>query len=224
MRAAFFDLDGTLCTGHVWKAIAQHHIQHRQKLISLFAYLAFHFALWPLYRVRLLSQERFFISWAKDLAWTLGGLTREEALKVFRWVVDRCVVPSFRPDILEVLHGHRTQGHLVVLVSGTFQDLLTLIGEELGLGHVVGTRLQVVDARYSGRIIEPACLGPGKVELLQDFLGASQLDVDLGSSFAYTDSIFDVPLLRLVGHPVAVYPDEGLQAYALREGWQILGG
>jgi len=223
MRAAFFDLDGTLSTGHVWKAIAQHHIQHRQKLASLFAYLAFHLALWPLYRMGLLSQERFFVSWAKDLAWTLGGLTREEALKVFRWVVDQCIVPSFRPDILELLHRHQTQGHLVVLVSGTFQDLLALIGKELGVDHVIGTRLEVVDARYSGRIIEPTCLGPGKVELLQDFLGTSQLDVDLGSSFAYADSIFDVPLLSLVGHPVAVYPDERLQAYALREGWQILG-
>ena len=62
-----------------------------------------------------------------------------------------------------------------------------------------------------------------KVVLLTELLAKSGLEVDLSQSFAYGDSIFDVPVLELVGNPVAVYPDDELWNYASQRGWRILG-
>ncbi len=221
--AAFFDLDGTLCTEHLWSALYQYCRVHHQRRAVAYGYLFTHMALWPLHLAGILSKERFFRLWAKDLAWLVAGLTKEEASELFRWVVEERMAPAFRPEILEILHSHQSQGHLVILVSGAFQDLLAIIGERLGVNHVVGTRLEFSD-RYTGRVIEPLCFGRGKAELLQDFLRKNHLQVDFGSSFAYADSIFDVPMLELVGHPVAVYPDKELEAYASQRGWRIIGG
>ncbi|MBC8249703.1 MAG: haloacid dehalogenase-like hydrolase, partial [Anaerolineales bacterium] len=67
------------------------------------------------------------------------------------------------------------------------------------------------------------CFGHDKVTLLTELLARSGLEVDLSQSFAYGDSIFDVPVLELVGNPVAVYPDSQLWDYASEKGWQILG-
>ena len=110
----------------------------------------------------------------------------------------------------------------MILVSGAFEELLACLGERLGVQHVVGTRLELRNGRYSGRAIKP-CFGPDKVVLLTELLAKSGLEVDLSQSFAYGDSIFDVPVLELVGNPVAVYPDSQLWEYAMQRGWRILG-
>ena len=160
-----------------------------------------HLSLWPLHRLGLLSRARFFRLWIKNMPWLLVGL---------------------RPDVAEVLRQHQAEGHQVILVSGAFEELLAYIGERLGVRHVVGTRLELTRGRYSGRAIKP-CFGPDKVVLLTELLAKSGLEVDLSQSFAYGDSISDVPMLELVGNPVAVYPDSLLRDYASQKGWQIIG-
>jgi HAD superfamily hydrolase (TIGR01490 family) len=223
MIAAFFDLDGTLCTEHVWHAFSRYFTEHRRRRLLANAFLITHFSLWPLHRLGWLSQEWFFRSWVNDMAWLLVGLRPEEGQEMFRWVADQVLVPSLRPDVAEVLRQHQAEGHQVVLVSGAFEELLACVGGRLGVQHVVGTRLELSRGRYSGRAAKPSCFGDDKVALLTRLLANSGLDVDLSQSFAYGDSIFDVPVLELVGNPVAVYPDRQLWDYALQRGWQILG-
>ncbi len=223
MIAAFFDLDGTLCTEHVWQAFNKYFTKHRRRRLLANAFLVTHFSLWPLHRLGLLSQEWFFRSWVNDMAWLLVGLRREEGQAIFRWVTDQALIPSLRPDVAEVLRQHQAEGHQVVLVSGAFEKLLACVGERLGVQHVVGTRLELNRGRYSGRAAKPSCFGHDKVALLTELLEKRGLDVDLSQSFAYGDSIFDVPVLELVGNPVAVYPDSQLWDYALQRGWKVIG-
>jgi HAD superfamily phosphoserine phosphatase-like hydrolase len=111
----------------------------------------------------------------------------------------------------------------VVLVSGAFEEPLACVGERLGVQHVVGTRLELNRGRYTGRAAKPSCFGDDKVALLTELLARSGLEVDLSQSFSYGDSIFDVPVLELVGNPVAVYADNELWNYASQRGWRILG-
>jgi len=222
MIAAFFDLDGTLCTEHIWRALMRYFNEHSRRRLLVRAFWAAHFPLWPLYRLGLLSRERFFRSWVNDMPWFLVGLRPEEAQQIFRWVTDQALMPSLRPDMAEVLRQHQAEGHLVVLVSGAFEELLACLGERLGVQHVVGTRLEVKWGRYSGRAVRP-CFGQDKVTLLAEYLDSNGLEVDLGRSFAYGDSIFDLPVLELVGNPFAVYPDSELWDHALQRGWEILG-
>jgi HAD superfamily hydrolase (TIGR01490 family) len=222
MIAAFFDLDGTLCTEHVWQAFSKYFNEHHRRRLLLNAFMVTHLSLWPLYRLGLLSREWFFRLWIKNMPWLLVGLRPEEAQEIFRWVTDQALIPSLRPEVAEMLRKHQAEGHLVVLVSGAFEELLACIGERLGVQHVVGTRLALRNGRYSGRAIR-ACFGPDKVALLTELLMKRGLEVDLSHSFSYGDGIFDVPVLELVGNPVAVYPDSQLRDYASQRGWQIIG-
>ena len=222
MIAAFFDLDGTLCTEHVWQALTKYFKTHRRRRLVLNTFLVTHLSLWPLHRLGLLSRKRFFRLWIKNMPWLLVGLRPEEAQTIFHWVTDQALIPSLRPDVAEVLRQHRAEGHQVILVSGAFEELLTCLGERLGVQHVVGTRLELRNGRYSGRAIKP-CFDHDKVTLLTELLTKSGLEVDLSQSFSYGDGIFDVPVLELVGNPVAVYPDSQLWDYASQRGWRILG-
>ena len=85
----------------------------------------------------------------------------------------------------------------------------------------IGTRYEVDgDGRFTGRLDGPFVYGPGKVEAMQRF--AELHGIDLESSYAYSDSLSDLPMLRAVGSPVAVNPDPPLAEIAKAEGWQIM--
>lgn len=221
--AAFFDLDGTLYTGHIWKAITQHHRLHRKKLPFLVFFLATHLAPWPLAKVGLLDKERHIIRWGENMAGLVGGFSRQEAQRLFQWIWDHDVAHSLHLEAMSTLRWHQEQGHQVVLVSGTFQELLEVIAQGLGIPHAVGTSLEVRGERYTGRIVPPFCFGPYKVQRTKEFLETTGWEIDFASSFAYADTIYDVPLLESVGNPVAVCPDEGLLAYARQRGWPVMG-
>lgn len=223
MIAAIFDLDGTLYDGHIWQALKRHHQIHRMKLPALYAYVVSHVALWPFYRWGLLSEERFYKAWGRHMPWLIGGLTLEEADRVFQWVTQEEVLPNLREDVLSVLRDHQHNGHSVILLSGTFQPLLNVIGQHLGVDEVVGTELAVRDERYTGSIVPPVCMAEGKAERLRSVINARAEETDLSASYAYADGPIDLPALELVGHPVAVYPDPRLAAIAEKRGWPILG-
>ncbi|MFQ5593095.1 MAG: HAD family hydrolase, partial [Anaerolineae bacterium] len=179
--------------------------------------------LWPLYSWGLLSESRFYQMWGRHMSWLVGGLTVQQAEQVFEWVVAEDVIPNLRQDVVAVLKEHRQKGHRVILLSGTFQPLLQLIGRRLGVEDAVGTALAVHNGRYTGSIIPPVCMAEGKVRRLKSFLSGCDPQVDLSASYAYADGPIDLPVLELVGLPTAVYPDRRLAITAEQRGWPIIG-
>lgn len=121
------------------------------------------------------------------------------------------------------LRDHQAAGHRVIMVSGTFSPLLGEVGRQLGVEETVGTPLLLRDGRYTGACEPPPCQGRSKVVRLETYLRGGD-DVLWSRSYAYADSHTDIPLLELVGHPVATYPDSGLAAHALEHEWEIMGG
>jgi len=71
--------------------------------------------------------------------------------------------------------------------------------------------------------VPPFCFGPYKVQRAKEFLESAGWEIDSAYSFAYADTIYDVPLLESVGNPVAVCPDEELLAHARQRGWDVMG-
>jgi len=162
------------------------------------------------------------MKWAEDLSVFFRGASKGEVLEAFRWVVYNYIVKSLRSDIVDILDQHKQNRHVVIIISGVFGNLLEIVGQTLGVPDVIGTKLEVIDAKYTGKIIKPVCSGKNKVKLLEEFIIQNELDINLPSSFAYADSAFDIPLLRLVGNPVATYPDKNLRQFAEHNGWQVL--
>ena len=221
---AIFDFDGTLFSGHVWYGVVRHHRSQRVNRFWLYVYLIVHFPLWYLHKLRLLTGERARYLWARDMSWTLRGLSEAEASSMFRWIADEYIAPLLRMDMVARLRDHQAQGHRVVLLSGAFEELLAVVGESLGVDEVLGTRLKRAGGRYTGASLPPIPQGDGKIQRLRMHLSASGGPVQLNTGYAYADSITDRPVLEAVGHPVAVYPDQELADLAHQSGWSIVGG
>jgi HAD superfamily hydrolase (TIGR01490 family) len=115
---------------------------------------------------------------------------------------------------------HQARGHLVAIVSASTQYAVGPLAEHLGIpGQYVCTRLESTEGRLTGEVTPPVCFGQGKVEWARRF--AEDHDVDLSTSYFYSDSISDLPLLEQVAHPVAVNPDPRLLRLARNRGWPV---
>lgn len=221
--AAFFDLDGTLYDGYVWRALQRHHETHRFKLPTLYAYLAAHIALWPLKNAGLVPEDFFYQAWGRNMAWLVSGVPIERARAIWEWITEEEIMPNLRPEMQVAIGHHRTAGHRVVLLSGTFQPLLEAVAARLDADAAIGTPLARQDGRYLGKIVPPLGVGMGKAERLQAYLAEAGRGIDHSASYFYTDAISDAPVLEMVGHPVAVYPDARLAALAAERGWPVIG-
>ncbi len=120
-----------------------------------------------------------------------------------------------------LIEEHRAAGRPVALATTTPVDMVEPLAEELGFDGVIATRYGVAaDGTYDGTIDGPFVWGPGKLTAARDW--AREHDVDLAASWAYSDSIYDVPLLNAVAHPHAVNPDPRLRALAALRRWPVL--
>ncbi len=220
--AAFFDFDGTLFRGHFWQGVVKHHMSYRVKRFSTVAFLLIHIPLYYLSKLRFRDEEAFKVRWGEDLPSLFKGFSKGEASLAFRWIVNDFVMELLRIDTMMLLKEHKEQGHLIVLLSGTYREFLEELKPVVGADYSIGTGLELKDGFYTGKITEPLCFGKGKAGLLKEFMGKEHLDIDLAASYAYADSISDLPVFEMVGHPVATYPDKRLEALAKARGWKIL--
>jgi HAD superfamily hydrolase (TIGR01490 family) len=222
--AAFIDLDGTLYDGYLWQALFRHHKQFCFKRAALYTFIAFHLPLWLLYRGGLLSKGFFYRTHAANLAWLVRGASVERADTIWKWVIDNEILPRLRPEMQVAIEDHQNQGHRVILMSGSFAPLLDELAIRLGVERAIATPLAVKNGHYTGKVIPPLNIGQGKVERLKQFLAGSGKEIDLATSYFYTDAIVDAPALKMFGYPVAVYPDPELTSLATARGWPVIGG
>ncbi|OIO46648.1 MAG: hypothetical protein AUJ31_01370 [Parcubacteria group bacterium CG1_02_39_15] len=221
-KVALFDLDGTLVAAHIWTGLFRHHLKNKVNRFPAVWYLVSHLALTPFWKMKFITTEQYYRSWGKDLAQMLKGINIERAKEIFDWLSDEYLLPTLRKDVFQKLKKHQEKRHLTVLLSGSFQELLEIVANRLNIDFAVGTELETIKNKFSGRIIPPLCFGQGKVEKISKLLAEKNLAIDFKESFAYADGFFDVPVLEMVGHPVAVEPDEKLLKIAKNKGWQII--
>lgn len=211
--AAFFDIDGTLLsvnTAPLYARYLRRHGRARRRDLLRTAYYLLQ------YRLNLLDIEHAI---ARASGFIAGQSESDVASFCERWYRD--VVRGYIvPEMVEMLEWHRAAGHELALLSSSTDYLARPLGRELGVEHLLVTRLEVVDGRFTGRAVSPVCYGPGKVHWAREF--AARTGVDLAQSFFYTDSVTDVPVLELVGHPRVVNPDRLLRRLARKRGWEVL--
>lgn len=223
MKAAFFDVDGTLTHSRVWSGLFDYFLVNRIHLGRHYAFKISHYFLYALHKIGLVPQVTFRSIWAQNLSWHFKGLDLEQAAEMWDWVVVNRIRQDLRDNMVEVLRQHRRSGEMVFLVSGGPEALLERLAKEVGADIVVGTRHEVLNGVYTGKAASKACQGANKPRFLKEKLEVLGLDVNLQESYAYADSISDEDFLRTVGHPVAVCPDAGLKQLAEELGWQIIG-
>jgi HAD superfamily hydrolase (TIGR01490 family) len=130
------------------------------------------------------------------------------------------VLPRLYPQMLERAYEHQDAGRLVYIVTAASQEMADLLAHVLAFDGGLGSRSEVLDGRYTGRAAGPFNYREGKVVAMREL--AERERIDLSESFAYSDSESDLPMLRVVGHPVVVNPDTDLAQIALAEGWEVV--
>ena len=125
------------------------------------------------------------------------------------------------PFALALIEQHHAAGRPVVLATTTPHHLIKPLADKLGFDHVIATRYSInEEGRFDGSISGNFVWSRGKLAAVKEW--AAREDVDLAESFAYSDSIYDLPLLSAVGSPAAVNPDPRLTVYAVARGWPIV--
>jgi HAD superfamily hydrolase (TIGR01490 family) len=220
-KAAFFDVDGTLTTGNVWRCIMDYFKDRGERRFTNAFYWAYNTPSYLLFKMGLISQGRFRRGWALHLPWFFRGYSEADAERVWEGVLADYLSPLWRTDSRALLEEHSKAGDLVVLVSGGPTPLVERIAGELGADFGVGTDMLMYEGRYTGGSGE-VCQGAQKAALTRKRLDDEGITVDFAASTAYADSSADVELLEMAGHAVALHPDEHLRPIAEARGWEIV--
>jgi HAD superfamily hydrolase (TIGR01490 family) len=209
---AFFDMDKTLIAENSGSLYMRYRYQRGEisgvdLLKGIGAYLQ--------YKLGILDIR----NWTKNMMVQFRGRSEQELeAEANRWFEDM-VVETIYPEAEAVVREHEAAGHVVAIVSGATKFVVRPLARRLGIPHFLFTRLEVENGCFTGRVIEPICFEEGKIYWLQQFI--DEHGIDLAKSYFYTDSITDLPLLDLVGHPVAANPDPLLYRAAVRRHWPV---
>jgi HAD superfamily hydrolase (TIGR01490 family) len=223
VKAAFFDVDGTLTTERVWRGIMEYFARRGERRWTHRFFWAYHLPVYLMYKLKLVPQSSFRRPWAAHLAWFVRKLSVAEAEAVWDWVTEDYLKPFWRKDALERINAHKRSGHLVVLVSAGPTPLEMRIAGKVGADFAIGTDFEQNSGYYTGRISGPVCIDAQKAKLARKAIIQRNLDVNFEASKAYADSAGDVHLLEMVGSPIAFHPDDELRPIAEARGWQVIG-
>lgn len=213
--AAYVDLDNTLIKGsalfHLARALGAHGVITR----SAVARLAVHHAVF-----RLSGENARLVNTARNRGLGIAaGLCVEDVLNAADELYDHVLAPRLWPGTLQLLQDHRSSGTPVWLATAAPVELAELIARRLGLSGALGTRAEVWNGAWTGRLHGPVLHGQVKAAAVVEH--AAQHGWSLDRCTAYSDSAQDLPMLASVGHPVAVNPDHALRLMAYRRGWPV---
>lgn len=215
---AIFDLDRTLHSGSGLGTLAR--FAFRRRLIG------------PRRMVHSLLHDVVFqrrgstdghISSIAELALDMAAGVSLDELALVITATAESIAESVRPGMRLLLDNHRSADHHCVVLSASPQPLVEEIAALLDVPWGIGTVIEADDERVlTGRIVPPMCYGPGKLERLEQVLGWSRDGDQHVVSFAYADSMSDLPLLESVSSPVVVSPDRRLRRVAIERDWPVI--
>jgi phosphoserine phosphatase len=131
------------------------------------------------------------------------------------------VLPRIYPRMLRIAHEHQDAGRPAYIVTAAAQDLADILARVMALDGALGSQLSEVEGGvYTGRPTGEFMYGGGKARAITEL--AARDGLDLGASYAYSDSESDLPMLECVGHPVVVNPDATLRRIARERGWEVV--
>jgi HAD superfamily hydrolase (TIGR01490 family) len=131
------------------------------------------------------------------------------------------ILPRVYPQMLGLAYEHQDIGRPVYIATAASQELASVLASVLALDGGIGSQFsEVRDGVFTGQPTGLFIYGAGKARAIEEL--AEREGIDLAASYAYSDSASDLPMLRAVGHPVAVNPDSELAKVAREEGWEVL--
>jgi len=215
-EAAFFDLDKTVIarsstlafTGHLYRAGMLGRPVLVKAAMSQLMYVLF-------------GADEDQLDKTRDALLALTkGWDKAEVERIVSEALEEVVAPIVYAEALFLIDEHMREGRRVFIVSASPEEVVHPLARYIGVDDVIATRAKIdPDGKYTGEV-EVYAYGPQKAEAVQAVADAE--GISLADSFAYSDSMTDLPLLELVGHPHVVNPERELKAIAEDRGWPVL--
>jgi HAD superfamily hydrolase (TIGR01490 family) len=214
--AAFFDIDNTIVRGaslfHLARGLA------KRKFFTLGDVSSF---AWKQAKFRVAGREDTDdIASVIDAALSfVAGHDVDEVVSLGDEIFDERIEDKLYAQTITLTRAHLQAGQRVWLVSAAPVEMASLIARKLELTGALGTVSEIVDGKYTGMLAGAPLHGPAKAEAVRAL--ADREDLDLALCSAYSDSSNDIPMLSLVGQPVAINPDAALRRHARAMGWNV---
>ncbi|MDJ0496674.1 MAG: HAD-IB family hydrolase [Acidimicrobiia bacterium] len=213
--AAFFDLDRTLIAGSsafvFGRAAWRHGMVPTSELLS---------DAWKAITFRFSGASDEKANAVRDrILSAIEGRSVEELM-----TLGDDIIPQLLDDVRKESQGfiqlHQEADRDTYMVTASPIEIVQSLAVELEMTGAIATVAETVDGIYTGGLSDPFCYGPEKARAIERV--AAREGYDLALCYAYSDSVSDLPMLEVVGHPVAVNPDNGLEAVARARGWPIV--
>lgn len=214
MEAAFFDLDKTIVAKSsplvLGRSFFKEGLISRSSLMkSLYAQLMFQL---------MGADEEKMERMRAEAAKLTAGWEQEKVRRVVTEVLEEVMSPLIYAEALELMHDHREAGRLICIVSSSPQEVVEPLAQMLYVDRYIATRPKIVDGKYTGEL-DFYAYGPHKATAMRGL--AEEVGIHLEGSYAYSDSVTDLPMLEAVGNPVVVNPDKGLRRLAAEREWEV---
>ncbi len=212
-RVIFFDVDNVLVNGQTQKLLLQFLFKKRKIGCRIFLKINIWFLFYKLHLVKdtIKIREEAFKSLAK---WD------EKSTKIlFKEFFIQEIKPRVITQSINIIQRYKNQGYEVILISASIAEIVDELKEYLSLKIAVSTKLEIIDSRYTGRIVGEVPYGENKTKAVIKLLKDNSFTLD--GSYAYSDHLSDLPLLELVANPVVVNPDAKFRKIAVEKKWSI---
>lgn len=220
MKLAIFDFDGTLLMSDTLPALAK---EWNNQNRSWTRYIITYLSVMPwliLYKMRLLSRERFRYLAVVGFNNLFRKMSRQEVGDFFETAYEG-LADGFNPLVLDELKESISHGYCCILLSGAYTELLQVVAEKLGFNMAIGTEMVFKDGIFDHRKKLEVIEGEGKLELVKN--SVPWKSVDWSASRSYGNSYSDLMVMEIVGQPVAVNPDSRLLSHAINHKWRVIG-
>jgi len=215
MEAAFFDLDKTIISRS--SSLALSRPLYRAGMVSRGQLLRGAYA--QLVYLLVGADEQKMDRLKEGMLQLTKGWDRAQVERLVQDVILDVIDPYVYQEALDLIELHRSEGRRIYIVSSSPEEVVRPLARHFGVAGVIATRAQVgADGKYTGEL-EFYAYGDQKALALRQL--AARVDLDLQGSYAYSDSVTDLPMLLEVGHPVAVNADKDLRREAEERGWEI---
>ena len=149
----------------------------------------------------------------------LSRFSYDELRNYHRSFLEEKIRPIISNDAIKQVEKHRDQGDTLLVLTATNRFITSPIVAEFGIENLLATEIELIDERYTGKVLGKPCFQEGKIEHLKSWIGNRNISLD--GSYFYSDSHNDLPTLELVDHPNVVNPDNKLREIALKRNWPI---
>ena len=214
--ASFYDLEGTLINTNLVHTLA-FYAQRQQGLLPTIFKSISTVAKLPIFGItefysRNVFNKYFFQSYKGE---------SEDRLRYFAdELFEKVLKPAIFEGTPDLIEKSKNLGHRQVLVTGALDFSVAPMVDYLGIDDFAANQLEFVNGYATGRLLPPVMASATKASWIRAY--AEGKNINLSKSYAYSDSISDLPMLSIVGHPVAVSPDFRLKQTALQHDWSIL--